>query len=163
MTKIDKYFLSLIESNKGILYKISKSYADTLDLQEDLRQEMILNLWKGFQNFEGKSLFSTWMYKVCLNTALLYIRKSYRQSSTYLQLEIESVHLDSHQFLDPTEERIEKLYAAIRTLKPIDRSIILLYLEEMSYKEISKQLGIENGNLRVRILRIKEQLKKILN
>ena len=162
MTKIDKDFLNLVESNKGILYKISKSYADTLDLQEDLRQEMILNLWRGFQSFENKSLFSTWMYKVCLNTALLYIRKSYRQASFNSQFEIESIHLDSHQIIDTTEERIEKLYAAIRTLKPLDRSIILLYLEEMPYKEISKQLGIENGNLRVKIVRIKEQLKKIL-
>jgi RNA polymerase sigma-70 factor (ECF subfamily) len=154
-------FLELVEQNQDIVHKICGLYAGNLDDRRDLSQEIIYQLWKSYQSFRGDSKFTTWMYKVALNTALLNLRR-YR-----CRLHIESLkehHGDiPHETGDQEKHRkISRLYEAINQLREFDRAIVLLYLEQFSYREISEVIGISESNVSVRLVRIKKKLKELL-
>jgi len=159
----EKEFTSLIETNQGIVHKICRIYTDDEDSHADLFQEIVLQLWKSFDSFKGNSKFSTWMYRVGLNTAITLIRKKQRT--------IYTTSIDSQSFFDvraaeaddEKEERIKKLYASIKKLSDIDRALVLLYLEDVSYKEISTTLGITEVNARVKMNRVKVKLKELMS
>lgn len=151
-------FLRLIDENKGILHKICSVYAPALGEREDLFQEIIVQLWKAWPSFQGLSKFSTWMYRVALNTAIGGLRRK----------KTELVLMDNGQLPERWEEddgRKEKLavmYKAIRTLPEIDRAVVMLYLEDHSYEQMEDILGISQGALRVKMNRIREKLKKTI-
>ena len=154
-------FEKIIEANNGILYKIGKVYSDE-DGFDDLYQEMLINIWRGLKNYKGDAQISTWLYRVCLNTAMTYQKKEKRKQVFQNRMD------ESHDLRDESpdwkekEAEVERLYAAVRTLKVEDRSIILLYLEEKSYDEISDMIGITKSNVGVKINRIKKSLFKKL-
>jgi RNA polymerase sigma-70 factor (ECF subfamily) len=143
--------------HQGILHKIISIYAYHEEDREDLLQEMMLQLWKSFPNFMEKSAFSTWMYKVALNTALLYRRNKRNEIITGEWIKNE---LSAQLSVDKNDLTIS-LYMAIEALGPIDKAIALLYLEQKSYQDIEDILGMNKNNIGVRIIRIKEKLKKI--
>lgn len=156
-------FTQLIENNQGIVHKVCRIYTDTPEEHEDLFQEIVLQLWKSFDSFEGKSKFSTWMYRVGLNTAITLIRKKKRNlptssidSQTYFDLKANEVD-------EAQEEQLRVLYAAIKKLNDVERALVLLYLEDMSYKEISSTMGITEVNARVKMSRIRVKLKELMS
>jgi len=154
-------FLELIEQNQEIIHKICCLYAGNMDDNKDLGQEIICQLWKSYQSFRGDSKFTTWMYKVALNTALLNLRRYRNRVNTE---NLKRHHEDiSYENSDPEKYRkIGILYEAINQLREFDRAIVLLYLEQFSYKEISEVTGISESNVSVRLVRIKKTLKELL-
>ncbi|KGO96132.1 RNA polymerase sigma factor [Flavobacterium enshiense] len=156
----EQEFLTRIEQHKGILYKVSKMYMDNLDDQQDLFQEIVCQLWKSNDTFKGESQFSTWMYRVAINTSIVFLKKEKRKVDKY---EIASDNIreedcDAHI----KESQLEHFYRAVQKLEKIDKAIIFYQLEGFSHKEIGESLGISEGNARVKLNRAKEKLKEII-
>lgn len=156
----EKEFLNRIESHKGILYKVSKMYMDTYDDQQDLFQEIICQLWKSYDSFRNESQFSTWMYRVAVNTAIVFLKKEKRKVDKY---DIASDNIKEDEGDSQIKEsQIEHFYKAVQKLEKIDKAIIFYQLEGFSHKEIGENLGISEGNARVKLNRAKEKLKEII-
>ena len=160
MKEREQEFLNRIESHKGILYKVSKMYMDTHDDQQDLFQEIICQLWKSYDSFRNESQFSTWMYRVAVNTAIVFLKKEKRKVDKY---EIASENVKEEEGDSQIKEnQIEHFYKAVQKLEKIDKAIIFYQLEGFSHKEIGENLGISEGNARVKLNRAKEKLKEII-
>ena len=159
---LEAKFLSDFEKNQNIVHKICRMYTTNNDAHNDLFQEVTIQLWRNYGKFRGEAKFSTWMYRVALNTAISLYRKSTRRIKTRdisdFEYRIKSVAYD-----DTEELQLKALYGAIHQLSDIEKALIFLYLEDKPYKEISETLGISNGNARVKMNRTKEKLKNILN
>ncbi|MGK0414753.1 MAG: RNA polymerase sigma factor (sigma-70 family), partial [Polaribacter sp.] len=132
------------------------------DAHKDLFQEITIQLWKNYSKFRGDSKFSTWMYRVALNTAISLYRKSTRTVKTQDISDV-AFKIKSSAYDDTEERQLSQLYKAIHQLNDIDKALIFLYLEDKPYKEISETLGITSVNARVKMNRAKEKLKNILN
>ncbi len=149
-------FIQQINQNLGIAHKVARLYFADMDDREDVLQEMMYQLWRSYKGFAGNSKFSTWMYSVCLNTALTYKRKDKTQKN-------ESLSHTHHQIANPPSENrneeIELLFDTIAKLQPVNKAIILLYLEKMSYEEIAAITGLSKSNVSVRLVRIKKELE----
>jgi RNA polymerase sigma factor (sigma-70 family) len=156
----EQEFLNRIESHKGILYKVSKMYMDNSDDQQDLFQEIICQLWKSYDSFRNESQFSTWMYRVAVNTAIVFLKKEKRKVDKYeiVSENIKDDEGDSHI----KESQLDHFYKAVQKLEKIDKAIIFYQLEGFSHKEIGENLGISEGNARVKLNRAKEKLKEII-
>lgn len=154
----EKEFIDLIEKHQGILHKIVFLYSHTQADREDLYQEIVLQLWMAYPSFEGKSLFSSWMYRVALNTSITQTRKP---GFSFERKEFPVPVFDPEFAMDLSEE-IKLLYRGISMLGKVDRAIILLWLEERSYAEIAGVMGISEKNVSVRLVRIKEKLIRIM-
>ena len=155
-------FLKLIDKNQGIIHKISIVYARSNREREDLVQEIILQLWRSFPRFKGNAKFSTWMYRVAINTALMHHRnKSFDLNQAEDLTGIRRIYHDT--FSEPDNKDVMSLYIAIDQLTSLNKAIILLYLDEESYEEIAEIMGMTVSNVGVRISRIKKQLKKIMD
>ncbi len=154
-----KEFIELIELNQGIIHKITKIYGSNREEQNDLFQEIVCQLWKSYDSFQGNSKFSTWMYRVSLNTAITIFKK---KKITYINLDDVSFKIKAEEYDSEIEEQLKMLYAAIKKLNDIEKAIIFLYLENRSGKEIAGTMGISEVNVRVKINRIKIKLKKII-
>jgi len=152
-------FLELMDFNKAIIHKICRIYTSNKDEYMDLYQEILMQSWHSFPNFNWKSKFSTWLYKVSLNTALTEFRKNRRRLEHLDSLSTEQQYLSQE---DGYEKEIEILYRAIEALNPLDKAIILLYLEESSYNEMAEIIGISVNLVGVRLKRAKERLERIL-
>lgn len=157
----EKEFLGLIAKHKGIIHKVCTVYAGEQHAQQDLYQEIVIQLWKNFDKFEGRSSFSTWMYRVALNTAI----SNYRLQKKVLSASsiTEQVNNLPDAPSEQHDEQLQQLYTAIRQLSDLERAIVLLYLEERSYKEMEEILGIKEGALRVKMTRLKEKIRQRLN
>lgn len=152
---IDQTFLDRINENLGIAYKIARAYFDDADSREDVIQEMMYQLWRSFSTFDNRSKFSTWMYRVCLNTALTHFTKSKRRRAERLS----NQHYNIPDTDDSNDEALTDLWKAIARLSKLNRAIVLLYLEEMSYEEIASVLGLSRTNVSVRLYRIRKELE----
>ena len=155
-------FLSDFEKNQNIAHKICRLYTTSRDAHNDLFQEITIQLWKNYPKFRGDSKFSTWMYRVALNTAISLYRKSTKRVKTQDISDV-AFKIKSNDYDDTEERQLKALYEAIRKLNDIDKALIFLYLEDKPYKEISETLGITSVNARVKMNRAKEKLKNILN
>lgn len=153
-------FLQQINQNIGIANKVSRIYFEDIQEREDVMQEMMFQLWRSFETFDGKSKFSTWMYRVCLNTALTYRRKREKHKHEPLSFGHSAIE---DQGSSDKEESISLLYRAIAYLNEINKAIVLLYLEDLSYDEIASITGLTKSNVSVRIVRIKKELETIIN
>ncbi len=154
--KVD--FVKLIRDHEGIIYKITRVYLDSEEDQQDLYQEIVYQLWKSFDSFRSDSKWSTWMYRVALNTVISFLKRDRTQPK-----KVSSDHLDNFKMepFDPVmEQRIEWLYKSIQELSVVEKGIILLYLEGKSHQEISTITGFTTTNIGTRISRIKEKLKR---
>ncbi len=159
---LEAKFLSDFEQNQNIVHKVCRIYTTNRDAHNDLFQEVTIQLWKNYSKFRGEAKFSTWMYRVALNTAISLYRKSTRSVKTQDISDI-SYKIKSEDYDDTQELQLKALYNAIRKMGDIDKALIFLYLEGKPYKEISATLGISEVNARVKMNRAKEKLKKILN
>lgn len=153
-------FVKLISANKGIIIKICNSYCSNKIDREDLAQEIIFTLWKGNKVYNPDFKFSTWMYKVALNVAISYYRRSMKTKETIpftaTHLEIED---DSFESSDATA-KINLLQKHIASLRELDKALIILYFEGKSYKETADIIGITETNVATKVSRIKEKLKQ---
>jgi len=158
----DKEFVALLEENQNIVHKICRLYTNGKDQHNDLFQEITIQLWRAFPKFRGDAKFSTWMYRVALNTAITLYRKSKRRIQTQ---DYDSVmyKITADEYDDTVEEQLKIMYAAVKELNDIDKALVFLYLEDKNYSEISETLGITEVNARVKMNRVKGKLRKILN
>ncbi len=163
MTKeLEHSFVSQLEQNQNIVHKICRLYTNDSDAHNDLFQEITIQLWRAFPKFRGDSKFSTWMYRVALNTAITLYRKSKRKIKTQ-DFEALSFKITAEAYDDTEEQQLKLMYSAVKELNDIDKALVFLYLEDKSYREISEALGISEVNARVKMNRTKEKLRKILN
>jgi len=153
-----KRFTELIEKNKGIIHKISLMYTSTIADKEDLDQEICFQLWRSYGNYKEISKFSTWLYRIALNTAISSVRRKKRS--------IETVELDPEKYylLKDTEkeDKTRNLFRALSMLNKIDRAIILLWLEKKKYDEISEIMGLSRSAVSVRLVRIRNKLEVLI-
>ncbi|AZB22501.1 RNA polymerase sigma factor [Kaistella haifensis] len=162
MSSLEKEFLEKIEKHKGVIFKISKMYMDDFDDQKDLFQEITFQVWKAFPTFEGRSEFSTWLYRIALNTAILFL-KSEKRRSFIQNNEVSNFKINQDEYDDEDEQKLKKMYEAINQLNAIDKALIFYYLENYSGKQIAEQMGISEVNARVKMNRAKEKLKQLIN
>ncbi|WP_276089182.1 sigma-70 family RNA polymerase sigma factor [Pedobacter sp. JY14-1] len=153
----EKDFLSEISRHQGIIRKICRVYRRTSEDQQDCFQETLLQLWKSFPSFRGDSKISTWIYRIALNVALTGFRKR-EPEITYSDM-----LPDSPEFVqaEETTRRQEWLIWAIRQLTEADRALLILYLDELSYREIADITGLSEGNIGVKLNRIKRRLTEL--
>jgi RNA polymerase sigma-70 factor (ECF subfamily) len=152
-----RIFNKWLDDHKGILFKIVRTYAFTPNDQDDLFQEVSLNVWKSIPDFRRESSVSTWIYRVALYSAFVWVRKETNRPST---LPLASVEHILTRTAEPVDERLEWLYEQIRQLDLLDRSICLLMLDGFSYKEMAAIVGISQSNVGVKIHRIKNHLMR---
>ena len=161
MSSLENEFLEKIEKHKGVIFKISKMYMDNFDDQKDLFQEITFQVWKAYPTFEGKSQFSTWLYRVALNTAIIFL-KSEKKRSFIKNDEVENFKIVADDYDDDQEKKLAKMYQAIQQLNEIDKALIFYYLQDYSGKEIAENIGITEVNARVKLNRAKEKLKQLI-
>lgn len=152
--KVDKEFVEMIQQNEGIIYKVASFYLTTEYPINDLRQEIILNLWKSFSSFRGESKRSTWIYRIALNTCISFVRrKRVDLSFTDIQIDLPDI--------SEGKEDIQLLYRLINNLGKIEKAMILLYLEDKSYKEIAEITGLTVTNVATSLSRAKQKMKEM--
>lgn len=154
-------FVSLIQQNEGIIFKITNIYADTSEDKKDLYQEIVYQLWRGFQKFRSESKASTWMYRIALNTAINGQRKKSKTINTS-SLDQETIHLVELND-ELMNERVRLLREQIAKLNDLEKAIIILFLENKSHQEIAEITGLSTSNVGTRFGRIKEKLKTKMN
>lgn len=158
MTREDK-FLSVIDANKGILYKVAKLYCKDEEGRKDLIQEIMIQLWQSFDHYNGQVKHSTWMYRIALNTAISFYRKDTRRRPIALPI-VDDNLLDIEDIEDnDVEASIQLLYQFLAKIPEVDRALMLLYLEEKSHQQIAEIMGMSLSNVATKISRIKERLK----
>lgn len=151
-------FQELIEQNKGILFKVARTYCQNEHDRKDLIQEMLIQIWKSFHKYNSAFKISTWLYRICINVAISYHRKSVIRLNRNIQL-TEEVMQGKEDGKPEKELQLGMLNQFISELKELDKALILLYLEEKRHSEIAEILGISAGNVGTKIGRIKEKLK----
>jgi RNA polymerase sigma-70 factor (ECF subfamily) len=162
MDVLEQEFLEKIEMHKGIIFKISKMYMDDKDDRDDLFQEITYQVWKSYPNFRGQSEFSTWLYRIALNTAIVFLKNEKKRNFITGENFVE-YKIPYEEFDNEKEEKLNAMYKAIHQLNSIDKAFIFYYLEDFSGKEIADQMGISEGNVRVKMNRAKNKLKDILS
>jgi RNA polymerase sigma-70 factor (ECF subfamily) len=160
--ELENNFVELLEKHQNIVHKECRLYTNNQDAHNDLFQEITIQLWKAYPKFRGDAKFSTWMYRVGLNTAITLYRKSKRTIKTQ-EFETVSFKIKSVEYDDTEEQQLKLLYKAVHQLNDIEKALVLLYLEDKNYSEISETLGISEVNSRVKMNRVKKKLKTILN
>ena len=153
-------FVRQVQANEGIIHKVCRLYGHTQPDREDLFQEIVVQLWKAVPTFRGRSKFSTWMYRVALNTAISDFRKK-KRSLPLSETEMATLEIKNDLGEGDEEEKLNTIYAAISLLPEIDKAIVMLYLEDRNYEEMEDILGINSNNLRVKMNRIKEKLRQL--
>jgi len=158
MTAREKQFSQTVTEQKSTIYTVCYMFSQDADEVSDLFQEVLLNLWKGFDGFEHRSDIRTWVYRVALNTCITHDRKKRRTPTVRLSLDV-----DMFDDRDEDTRQADLLRRRIARLQPFDRAIVLLWLENLPYEEIGQIVGITAKNVSVRLYRIREQLKQMSN
>jgi RNA polymerase sigma-70 factor (ECF subfamily) len=159
---LEKDFVEKLKMNQNLIHKICRLYTQDQDQHKDLFQEITIQLWKAYPKFRGESKFSTWAYRVALNTAITLYRKDKRSIQTS-DVETANLFIKEEQYNYEEEEQIKLMYRAVQQLNDIEKALVFMYLEDKDYHEIAETLGISEVNARVKMNRIKGKLKKILN
>lgn len=153
---LEQQFNELVRQNKSTIYSVCYMFSDNQDEVADLFQETLINLWKGYSSFRGDSAASTWIYRVAMNTCISFDRKKHHHT--------EALSMDLNLFAsskDRDTQQVQQLYNRIHNLSVVDRAIVMLWLENLSYEEIGQIVGISAQNVSVKLVRIKEQLKQM--
>jgi RNA polymerase sigma-70 factor (ECF subfamily) len=156
MNTKEQEFEQLVRTHKATIYAVCYLFSKDQDEVADLFQECLINLWKSWAGYEGRSDVKTWIYRVSLNVCVSLDRKRKRHSTVPLTMDINPYEEDNQN-----SQQMERLRQRINQLPPYDRAIVLLWLENISYEEIGAIVGITAKNVSVRLVHIKEQLKKM--
>jgi RNA polymerase sigma-70 factor, ECF subfamily len=158
-------FRKWIGERGGMVWKVARAYTRTAEDCQDLAQEILLQVWRSLPQFEGRSSESTWCYRVALNTALAWRRnEGRRQARQQPLIEVEDTAAIGSSGVENSEQReaVERLYAAIRELSKTDAALVLLYLDDLSYRQMAEVLGISESNVGVKLMRAKKMLGELL-
>jgi RNA polymerase sigma-70 factor (ECF subfamily) len=153
-------FVDLVFQHQGVLHRICSVYGPTPEDRDDLYQEILTHAWRSFASFSKKAKFSTWLYRVALNTAFLSRRKRSAQPE-FVTSDGDAPEAAVYENAGRQQD-VELLYRCIQELKTLDRAIVLLYLEQHTYEEIAEITGLSRSNISVRLVRIKEKLRRLL-
>lgn len=153
---MEREFSQLVKAHKSTIYTVCYMFSKDADEVNDLFQEILVNLWRGFDKFEERSDIRTWFYRVSLNTCISIDRKKKRNKAIPLSMDI-NLYEDN----DADTRQVKMLYDRISRLAPFDRAIVLLWLEGIAYDEIGQIVGISAKNVSVKLVRIREELKKL--
>ena len=157
---MEKEFIELVNNNRALIFKVCNLYCHDQESRKDLFQEVVLQLWKSYPGFRKESAGGTWIYRVALNTAISNLRKESKKPENS-SLSLSEFEIPDMSVLDE-KENSSMLYLAIAKLNEIEKAIILLYLDEKTYDEISEIIGITNSNVGARLNRIKTKLSKLI-
>jgi RNA polymerase sigma-70 factor (ECF subfamily) len=153
-------FLSVIETNKGIIYKIANSYCKDVEDRKDLVQEIVSQLWKAFGTYSNRYKYSTWIYRIALNVAISFYRKENRRKAISSPISESVFNMVDFENNSEIESNLKMLQLFIQDLKDMDKALLLLYLEEKTHREIAEIIGITETNVATKIGRIKLVLKQ---
>jgi len=154
--------VKLVQEHRSLLYKVCSIYCFTEADRQDLFQEMVIQLWRSYPTFRGESKFSTWLYRIALNTAISDLRRQNRRPSTTSTDDIPPPpFLPDMTWPGEEQEQLQQLYTAINKLSDVEKALVMLYLEDKSYEEMEEIMGINQNNLRVKMNRIREKLRKM--
>ena len=156
----EKEFAQVVREQKSTIYTVCYMFSKDNDEVNDLFQEILINLWKGFASFEGRSDIRTWVYRVALNTCITIDRKKKRRRDKEAKVEMD---INLYEDNDADTKQVKKLYERINKLGVFDRAIVLPWLEGMPYDEIGQIVGISSKNVSVKLVRIREELKNMNN
>ena len=159
MKDIELQFTKMVKEYRKRIYTVCYFYSKDSEEVNDLYQEILINLWKGFEKFRGESSLKTWIWRVSLNTC----NNQERKKKSSVQTIPLSIDIDLYNDDDVQSKQIQMLYDRINRLDVFDRAIILLWLENMNYQDIADVVGISLSNVTIRLFRIKEQLKSMSN
>lgn len=154
----EQEFAKMVKTHKSTIYTVCYMFSNNEDEVADLFQEVLIRVWRGLPSFNGHSDIKTWIYRIALNTCISIDRKKKRHSKTEL-----SMSINLFEDKDKETEQVNILHNRISRLQPLDRAIVLLWLENISYDEIGAIIGITAKNVSVRLVRIREQLKAMSN
>lgn len=152
--------MRLVSEHRGMLCKVCRIYCFTESDRQDLFQEIVFQLWRSYPAFRGEARISTWLYRIALNTAITGLRKQRRLITTMDPGHLPT-ELQDFQYPAEKEQQVQLLYAAIDQLTEVEKALTMLYLEDKSYNEMEEILGISQNNLRVKMNRIRDKLRKI--
>ena len=154
-------FVGLLEQHGGIIGKVAFGYTSTFADREDLTQEITLQLWRAYPRYSPDRPFSTWMYRIALNVAISFLRRHTRPTRQTLSLEENEIEvMDEGAGRKEPDERIALLQQVIASLAPLDRGLMLLYLEDHSYREIAAVLGLTETNVATKLNRLKQRVRE---
>ncbi len=156
----NKDFLDLIEQHRGIIHKVCNSYCKDQESRKDLTQEIVIQLWKSFGKYDAQFKVSTWMYRIALNVAISFYRREKKHHSTSSITESDLDVADDRPASQDTESNIAQLHRFIDQLDELHKALMILYLDNNSYKDIGEVLGITETNVATKINRIKQKLKQ---
>jgi RNA polymerase sigma factor (sigma-70 family) len=155
-------FERLLQRHRGIVYKVAGSFTRTASDRDDLAQEICLQLWRAFPTHDAQRKFSTWMYRVALNVAISQARRAASRRPEQFEA-LELFHLETVGAEDDGEQQaqLDALQAFISQLEPLNRALMLLYLDDHSYADMAAVLGISETNVATKISRIKNSLRSM--
>lgn len=152
----EQEFARLVQEHKDAIYTVCYMFSKDQDEVNDLFQEVLINLWRGIDSFKGEAKMSSWIYRISLNTCISADRKKKRLKTEPLDMDVNLY--DDH---DADVRQIQMLHKRVHKLRPLDRAIVLLWLEDLSYEEIGAIMGISSKNVSVKLVRIREELKRM--
>jgi RNA polymerase sigma-70 factor (ECF subfamily) len=156
----ERRFEQQVKAHELMIHKICRMYAYTAADREDLFQDIVVQLWQAFPTFRGEAKFSTWLYRVAINTAMTRARKK-KASVSYVDPDVIPTNQGEDASAQVEIEKLQILHEAISRLNEVERAVLMLYLEERSYEEMEEVLGMTQNALRVKISRIKDKLRQI--
>jgi RNA polymerase sigma-70 factor, ECF subfamily len=162
---LESLFKSWLNAHRGAVLKVARAYTLTNEDYQDLAQEILLQVWRSLPQFQGRASAATWAYRVALNTALGWSRNQrhpHKRSASILQVEEIACARSNSAEEAAQRETVERLYAAIRQLPKNDAALVLLYLDDMSYREMADVLGISESNVGVKLNRAKKALAELM-
>jgi RNA polymerase sigma factor (sigma-70 family) len=151
-------FHELLEGHRKIVFKVANTYARQVEDRADLAQEIVVQCWRAFPGYDTSRSFSTWMYRIALNVAISFVRGATQRDRHAVALD-ESMHDIAADAETESDERVNALYRCIDQLDPLNRALLLLYLEERSYHDIAEILGISATNVATKISRLKQRIR----
>lgn len=160
-TRLEKEFVQRLQDHQRLVHKVCRIYTDHPEDHEDLFQDIVMQLWRAYPSFRAESKFSTWAYRVALNTAMTLHRKRHCQPQVDQEKELHHLLIKAEQS-DAEDEKVEALYKAIHLLSDVEKALVMLYLEDKSYREMGEILGISEGNARIKMMRTREKLKSLI-
>ena len=166
MENKDKKYKQIISENQDMIFRLCCSYVMDTDLRKDLFQNILIRIWKGLNSFKNRSSITTWIYRISVNTSIDFLRKNAKDNQTSKRIDLDNMDLiDQSANLEEDlilSEKTQFMYRCINQLSFIEQTIITLYLEDLSYKEISEIVGISEKNVGVKMTRIKNKINKCL-
>ena len=154
-------FIKAIQENERLIFKVASFYTDSKDDRDDLVQDIIYNLWKSFDTFQQRSSFSTWMYRVAMNVAIVHLKQRKRKVQS-VPIDIGTLNFAETAF-DGDEDKLQVLRKLVNDLNLFDKGILMLYLENKSHTEIAEIIGISKSNVGTKLSRIKEKFRQQVN